>query len=79
MLGEHDAIAYDSSTISTYSERQNEARFGFNKAKDGLKTIKLLTLYSTESRQPLAFTKQPENLPDVITIENALTQLSVMG
>ena len=79
MLGEHDAIAYDSSTISTYSERQNEARYGYNKAGDGLRTIKLLTLYSIESRQPVAFTKQPGNLPDVITIGNALTQLSALG
>lgn len=78
-LGEQDAIAYDSSTISTYSERQNEARYGYNKAKDGLKTIKLLTLYSIESRQPIAFTKQAGNLPDIITIEKALTQLSVLG
>lgn len=78
-LGEHDAIAYDSSTISTYSERQNEARYGYNKAKDGLKTIKLLTLYSVESRQPVAFTKQAGNLPDVITVENALAQMSVLG
>lgn len=78
-LGEHHAIAYDSSTISTYSERQNEARYGYNKAKDGLKTIKLLTLYSIDSRQPIAFTKQAGNLPDVIAIENALTQLSILG
>jgi transposase len=38
-----------------------------------------LTLYSIETRQPVAFTKQPGNLPDVITIENALKQLSVLG
>lgn len=74
-----DALAYDSSTISTYSERQNEARYGFNKAHDGLKTIKLLTLYSIESRQPIAFTKQPGNLPDVTSITNAIRQLSVLG
>jgi len=72
-------LAYDSSTISTYSERQIEARYGFNKAADGLKTIKVLTLYSIETRQPVAFTKQPGNLPDVITIENALAQLSALG
>ena len=78
-LEEHDALAYDSSTISTYSENQTEARYGFNKASDGLKTIKLLTLYSIESRQPIAFTKQPGHLPDVITIANALTQLSALG
>jgi transposase len=72
-------LAYDSTTISTYSENQIEARYGFNKEEDGLKTIKLLTLYSIETRQPVAFTKQPGNLPDVITIENALKQLSVLG
>lgn len=78
-LSEGDALAYDSSTISTYSENQVEARYGFNKANDGLKTIKLLTLYSIESRQPIAFTKQPGNLPDVISITNAIKQLLALG
>jgi transposase len=72
-------LAYDSTTISTYSENQIEARYGYNKDGDGLKTIKLLALYSIETRQPVAFTKQPGNLPDVITIENALKQLSALG
>ena len=72
LLKAGDALAYDSSTISTYSENQNEARYGFNKAHDGLKTIKLLTLYSIESRQPVAFTKQPGNLPDVTSVTNAI-------
>ncbi len=74
-----DALAYDSSTMSVYSENQIEARYGFNKAHDGLKTIKLLTLYSIESRQPIAFTKQPGNLPDVVSITNAVKQLSALG
>ena len=79
LLGDHGAVAYDSTTISTYSGQQPEARYGYNKAKDGMKTVKLLTLYSIESRQPVAFTKQPGNLPDVSSIENALKQLSVLG
>ena len=78
-IKERAVLAYDSTTISTYSENQIEARYGYNKASDGLKTIKLLTLYSIETRQPVAFTKQPGNLPDVITIENALKQLSILG
>lgn len=78
-LSASDALAYDSSAISTYSENQNEARYGFNKAHDGLKTIKLLTLYSIENRQPVAFTKQPGNLPDVTSITNAINQLSALG
>jgi transposase len=78
-IKERAVLAYDSTTISTYSENQIEARHGFNKDEDRLKTIKLLTLYSIETRQPVAFTKQPGNLPDVITIENALKQLSALG
>ena len=78
LLSASDALAYDSSTISTYSERQNEARYGFNKAQDGLKTVKFLALYSIESRQPIAFTKQPGNLPDVTSIVNAIKQLSAL-
>lgn len=72
-------LAYDSTTVSTYSGNLPEARRGFNKAGDGLHTIKLLTLYSIETRQPVAFTKQPGNLPDVITIENALKQLQSLN
>ncbi len=58
---------------------QNEARYGFNKAYDGLKTIKLLTLYSIESRQPVVVTKQPGNLPNVTSITNAINQLPALG
>ena len=72
-------LAYDSTTISTYSGQISEARYGFNKAQDGLETVKLLALYSIDTRQPVAFTKQPGNLPDVITVENALKQLQVLG
>ena len=78
-LGKSPVLAFDSTTISTYSENQSEARRGFNKDGDGLNTIKLLTLYSVKGREPLAFAKQPGNVPDVISIENTLTQLKCFG
>ena len=74
-LSKSPLLAFDSTTISTYSENQSDARRGFNKDGDGLNTIKLLTLYSVNSREPLAFAKQPGNIPDVISIENTLSQL----
>ena len=74
-LDKSPVLAFDSTTISTYSENQSEARQGFNKAGDGLNTIKLLTLYSVKDREPLAFSKQPGNIPDVISIENTMKQL----
>ena len=69
------SIAFDSTTVSTYSSGQAEARQGFNKDGDGLDTVKLLTLYSVNDRQPVAFAKQPGNVPDVISIQNAIRQL----
>jgi transposase len=79
VLNSGAGIAYDSTTLSTYSENQPEARYGFNKAGDGLKTVKYLALYSIENRQPIAFTKQPGDLPDVVAISNALSQLQALG
>ncbi len=78
-LGETPVLAFDSTTISTYSENQSEARRGFNKDGDGLNTIKLLTLYSVKAREPIAFAKQPGNIPDVISIENTLAQLKCLN
>ncbi len=78
-LGKSPVLAFDSTTISTYSENQSEARRGFNKDGDGLNIIKLLTLYSVKAREPLAFAKQPGNIPDVISIENTLTQLKCLN
>lgn len=78
-LGPAPVLAFDSTTISTYSENQSEARQGFNKEGDGLNTIKLLTLYSVKEREPLAFAKQPGNVPDVTSIENTLKQLKCLS
>ena len=78
-LGTDPVVAYDSTTISTYSENLHEARQGFNKAGDGLDTIKLLTLFSVKDREPLAFAKQPGNVPDVVSVGNAITQLEALG
>jgi hypothetical protein len=77
-LNKSPVLAFDSTTISTYSENQSDARRGFNKDGDGLNTIKLLTLYSVKDREPLAFAKQPGNVPDVISIENALAQIKCL-
>ncbi|MCL1913104.1 MAG: transposase [Eubacteriaceae bacterium] len=65
--------------MSTCSENQVDARYGYNKAGDGLETVKLLVLYSVENRQPIAFAKQPGNIPDVPSLANALAQLQALG
>lgn len=73
------SIAVDTTTISSYSENLNDVRYGYNKDGNGLATVKLLTLFSTENHQPIAFMRQPGNIPDVISVINTLKQLSVLG
>ena len=74
-----DSVAVDTTTISSYSEHLNDVRYGYNKDGNGLATVKLLTLFSLKDHQPIAFMRQPGNIPDVISVLNALTQLSVLG
>lgn len=78
-LSPRPVIAYDSTAVSTYSLNQSEVRRGFYKEHDGLDTIKLLTLYSVRDAAPIAFVKQPGNMPDVLAMENALEQLRCLG
>ena len=77
-LDSRDSIAYDSTTISTYSDSLSQARYGYNKEHDGLPTIKVLTLYSLNTEQPFAYWAQPGNIPDSICVENALKQLDFL-
>lgn len=75
------SVAVDTTTISSYSENLNDVRFGYNKDGNGLATVKLLTLFATgdEYQQPITFSRQPGNIPDVISVLNVLKQMSVLG
>lgn len=73
------SVAVDSTTISSYSEGLNDVRYGYNKDGDGLATIKVMTLFCTETRQPIAFMRQPGNIPDVISVTNTVKQLDAFG
>ena len=73
------SVAVDTTTISSYSEHLNDVRYGYNKDGNGLAAVKLLTLFSLRDHQPIAFMRQPGNIPDVISVLNALKQLSVLG
>ena len=70
-------VAYDSST-ETSETRNPEARVGMNKDRKGKPAVKLLVLYSLTSRRPLAYAKRPGNVPDVLSVDNALKQLQAL-
>lgn len=73
------SVAVDSTTFSSYSEFLNDVRYGYNKDNNGLAAVKLLTLFCLNDHQPIAFIRQPGNIPDVISVLNAIKQLSVLA
>lgn len=73
------SVAVDSTTISSCSENLNDVRYGYNKNGDGLAAIKVMTLFCTETRQPIAFMRQPGNISDVISVTNTVKQLDAFG
>ena len=70
-------VAYDSTTIDSDTSNP-EARDGMSKSHTGKRAIKLLVLYSMTSRRPLAYAKQPGNVPDVVSLENTVKQLEAL-
>lgn len=78
-LGEHPALAFDSTSVSTYSRGILEAKYGYAKDSEGLPVVKFIVFYSVFTRQPVAFWKLDGHVADVTTIVNALKRLSVLG
>ena len=78
-LSDVTTLAYDSTTVSTYGSGNSRARHGFNKDKDGLPTDKLFTFYSMETRQPVFYTVETGDIPDVSAVGKAIKELNVLG
>lgn len=81
MSGDAPVVAFDSTTVSTYSESRlkETVRPGYNKAGDGLDTFKLLSFFSVNSELPISFEIQPGNIPDIKSVTNALIRVESYG
>lgn len=72
-------IALDTTSVYTYSANQYEFRYGFSKETGRLPSQKQLTIMAVENLQPIAFEQQPGNIPDVISIRNAIMRMQALG
>lgn len=72
-------IALDTTSVDTYSSNQYEFRYGFSKETGRLPSQKQLTIMSVENLQPIAFEQQPSNIPDAISIRNAIMRMQALG
>ena len=72
-------IALDTTSVDTYSANQYEFMYGFSKETGRLPSQKQLTFMSVENLQPIAFEQQPSNIPDAISIRNAIMRMQALG
>ena len=76
---EKEFLAYDSTSISSYSDHLKQVRFGKNKDYDPLPQINLLLLFGVDSGLPFYYRKLAGNIPDVKTLNELLKELEVLG
>ena len=75
---EQEFLAYDTTSISSYSKLLKQARYGKNKDHDPLPQINLALLYGEQSRLPVYYRKLPGNISDVKTIRKLLLDLDFL-
>lgn len=76
---EKEYWAYDSTSISSYSQNLRQVRYGKNKDGDNLPQINLALIFGEESGLPFYYRKLAGNIPDVKTIRKLLRELDVLG
>jgi transposase len=75
---EKEFLAYDTTSISSYSKLLKQAQYGRNKDHDPLPQINLALLFGEASRLPVYYRKLPGNISDVTTIHNLLADIDFL-
>lgn len=71
--------AYDSTSISSYSETLSQVQYGKNKEGDKLPQINLLLVFGENSGLPFYYRKLAGNIPDSKTVKHLLEDLDILG
>jgi transposase len=69
---EAEYLAYDTTSVSSYSQMIKQVKYGKNKDNDLLAQINLALLFGEESGLPVFYKKLPGNITDVMTVGNML-------
>ena len=72
-------LAFDTTSISSYSTLIKQAKYGKNTEGDPLPQINLALLFGEESLLPVYYRKLPGNIPDVKTIENLVKDIDFLS
>ncbi len=75
---EEEYLAYDTTSISSYSKSLKQVRWGMNKDHDLLPEINLAMIFGESSRLPVCFRKLPGNIADVTTVFNMINDIDFL-
>ena len=75
---EKEFLAYDTTSISSYSNSLKQVKYGMNKDGDPLPQINLALLFGETSRLPVYYRKLPGNITDVKTVQNMLADIDFL-
>lgn len=76
--GSKEYLAFDTTSISSFSQLIKLAKYGKNKEGDALPQLNLALLYGRQSMMPVYYRKLPGNISDVKTIENLLKDIDFL-
>ena len=76
---EKEFWAYDTTSISSYSEALKQVQYGMNKEDDRLPQINLALVYGEKSSLPFYYRKLAGNIPDSKTVKNLIADLDILG
>ena len=71
--------AYDTTSISSYSETLRQVQYGYNKENDLLAQLNLAVVYGQSSNLPFHYRKLAGNIPDSKTLTQLLADLDRLG
>lgn len=72
---EQEYWAYDTTTLSSYSESLKQVKYGKNKEHDPLPQMNLALLFGEQSNLPFYYRKLPGNISDVSTIQKLMADM----
>lgn len=75
---EAEFLAYDTTSISSYSKSLKQVKSGWNKEHLPLQQVNLALLFGEDSRLPVGFRKLPGNIADVKTIRNLIADIDFL-
>ena len=76
---EKEYLAYDSTSISSYSQCLRQVRYGKNKDHEHLAQINLSLLFGQQSGLPFYYRKLAGNIPDVMTLRKLIKDVNALG